>query len=814
MRIATVLCSLVIASFARVAPSNAEGGWPTDPLTRLVVCNAPGAQTSPALLEDGRRGAFVVWGDRRDGPADLYGQHFLANGRIDPRWTPNGKPLVTLPGAQYQPLLVHDGGRGLLVIFGDSRYGDADLFATHLLADGSRDPVWPDTCVKVCSAIGQQQHWKATSDGRGGAFVVWDDYRASVPIDSETTRFRSQIRLQHLLADGRRDPLWPSDGLRCTSSDSMQIGPRLERDGSTGVYVTWGEFRFDPNDQVLFAQHVQADGTLAPGWPSEGARLDPGDDQQSFNQGMVPAGGDGVIVVWTAGVTGDFGFRQTVHARRLVSGGFDPAWPTDPVDLSRGGLFRTLGGSASDGAGGAFVSLQSSQSADVFDVRVTHVLATGEADPRWPGEGLTCAPLTNSHLQWDPRIISDGNGGALVVWDDLKYGGTWELVVQHLLGEGLVDGEWQESGRSLGIVTGLDSLSFPRPFPLMVTDGDGGAVISWMDITAETGADIEAKRIERFGWLGDPAPELAGVADSGPDQGGFAQLQWLPSVLETQPAAGVTTYRIERMLTSNPSHARDAGLPTWVALDSVVAGRSPQYSLVVSTSHDSSSADSSADLFRIVAVGAHGAWWATDATAVHSLDNLAPAAPSQLTATHVSGAAHLRWNANTEPDLAGYVIYRSTTPEAAIGPSQRIATLTQAQFDDVADTLQYYAVVARDIHDNESPGTWLKPRVLDGGAPPPPLPSVVALAPPVPNPARFVAELTADLPAAANVRLEVFDTHGRHVRGLFSGSHAAGQMHVAWDLRDDAGRIVPAGLYLIRYQSGGTTRTRRLTVLD
>ncbi|MCC6348811.1 MAG: hypothetical protein IT347_04360 [Candidatus Eisenbacteria bacterium] len=86
-------------------------------------------------------------------------------------------------------------------------------------------------------------------------------------------------------------------------------------------------------------------------------------------------------------------------------------------------------------------------------------------------------------------------------------------------------------------------------------------------------------------------------------------------------------------------------------------------------------------------------------------------------------------------------------------------------------------------------------------------------APAAPNPARDVTRFAAVLPAAAEVRLEIFDAAGRRVRRLAGGEFAAGAHEFAWDLRDDAGAPVPAGLYLARFGAGGATRVRRVVAL-
>ena len=81
---------------------------------------------------------------------------------------------------------------------------------------------------------------------------------------------------------------------------------------------------------------------------------------------------------------------------------------------------------------------------------------------------------------------------------------------------------------------------------------------------------------------------------------------------------------------------------------------------------------------------------------------------------------------------------------------------------------------------------------------------------PSPNPSRGEATLRLRLPAAALVRIELFDVGGRHVRALADATLGAGEHALAWDGRDDAGHAVPGGLYLARLDAGGKALVRRI----
>lgn len=92
--------------------------------------------------------------------------------------------------------------------------------------------------------------------------------------------------------------------------------------------------------------------------------------------------------------------------------------------------------------------------------------------------------------------------------------------------------------------------------------------------------------------------------------------------------------------------------------------------------------------------------------------------------------------------------------------------------------------------------------------------AALALAPPSPNPASGRTRLAYTLSrASSRVKLSVHGVDGRSVRVLAEGPAGAGRHEATWDLRDDAGRTVRAGLYFARLESDGTVRNQRVAVL-
>jgi IPT/TIG domain-containing protein/flagellar hook capping protein FlgD len=79
-----------------------------------------------------------------------------------------------------------------------------------------------------------------------------------------------------------------------------------------------------------------------------------------------------------------------------------------------------------------------------------------------------------------------------------------------------------------------------------------------------------------------------------------------------------------------------------------------------------------------------------------------------------------------------------------------------------------------------------------------------------PNPFRARTAIDFELPRSARVRLAIYDLVGRAVRTLVDERLSAGVHQVTWDARDNSGRSVSSGIYLLRFEAEGRILTRRL----
>ncbi len=140
----------------------------------------------------------------------------------------------------------------------------------------------------------------------------------------------------------------------------------------------------------------------------------------------------------------------------------------------------------SDGVGGAIVAWEDNRSGswNIYAQRVS-----GSGAVQWTADGV--AICTAARDQYSSQIISDGAGGAIVAWWDLRSGSSYDIYAQKVNASGSV--QWTADGVTLCAAT-LDQC-----YPTIASDGWEGASITWYD-NRNGNNDIYALRIDANGF--------------------------------------------------------------------------------------------------------------------------------------------------------------------------------------------------------------------------------------------------------------------------------------------------------------------------
>ncbi len=82
-----------------------------------------------------------------------------------------------------------------------------------------------------------------------------------------------------------------------------------------------------------------------------------------------------------------------------------------------------------------------------------------------------------------------------------------------------------------------------------------------------------------------------------------------------------------------------------------------------------------------------------------------------------------------------------------------------------------------------------------------------------PNPFREHTNISYSLSKPTQVELSVYDASGRFVRCLVQGMQNAGEYESAWDGKNDSGKRLAAGVYFVRFKTGGSEKVEKAVLI-
>ncbi|MCD4750462.1 MAG: hypothetical protein K8R59_13915 [Thermoanaerobaculales bacterium] len=396
-------------------------------------------------------------------------------------------PICTDPAPQatYPVAITTDGAGGAIVVWDDSRGSSTDIYAQWVDLEGVVR--WTLDGVVVCDEGSSQSHAVAVSDGAGGAIVVWRDRRAGDNYDIYAQRIDSAGALG-----------WPvgapsSDGIAICDLTGDQELPIAVSDGAGGAIITWEDER-DPG-WVIFAQRVNSDGELQ--WPTgapstAGAEVCTASGIQ-WDISMVGDGAGGALLAWEDG-RNNAETNFDIYAQRIDPDGAS-LWAVGGIAASRADLGETDPVIAGDGAGGAIVAWVDRRDLGTtkFDIRARLINSVG--GPDWPAnEVVVC---NHEYDQDMPEIVSDGEAGAIIAWRDIR-GQTstlYDVYAQRV--DAAAAALWIPNG--VAVVAAEDQQQSHK----MLSDGAHGAIITWSDQRNDS-ADVYAQLVTAAGEVGAP----------------------------------------------------------------------------------------------------------------------------------------------------------------------------------------------------------------------------------------------------------------------------------------------------------------------
>lgn len=380
-------------------------------------------------------------------------------------WSSNSREntaICTASGQQSFPQIVSDSAGGVIITWEDARNVHFDIYAQRIDAHGN--VLWTKDGVPICTAPENQSKPKIISDGTGGAIITWFDIRSG--------KSNSDIYAQHINAEGKL--LWTDNGMPICTEVNAQNSPCIATDGDGGAIIIWQDYRTNYAD--LYAQRINKNGELL--WTENGALVCGASGAQGAPV-AVDDGTGGVVVVW-------HDFRRSyadIYAQR-VDGSGKILWEKRGVALCTAlghESFPVLIGNGAEGAIIAWVDTRNGNN-DIFAQQVD-----GNGTVQWLENGIpVCTASGNQNY---PVITSNGAGGAILAWWDMRIG-EFNIYTQHIDLTG--NASWIIDGLAVCAETGIQNCVY------IVGDGAGGATLTWNDNRASM-FDIYTQRIDPKG---------------------------------------------------------------------------------------------------------------------------------------------------------------------------------------------------------------------------------------------------------------------------------------------------------------------------
>ncbi|NVM00774.1 MAG: hypothetical protein HWN67_00440 [Candidatus Helarchaeota archaeon] len=255
-----------------------------------------------------------------------------------------------------------------------------------------------------------------------------------------------------------------------------------------GAIIVWQDNRSGNWD--IYAQRIYSNGFIqTANWETNGIVICNASNNQT-NPQLIPDGSGGAIIVWQddrIGIT-----ESDIYAQRINETG-NIEWIPNGIVICNASDYQKNPQIVSNSSGGAIIAWCDNRS-NSEDIYVQYIDANGQT--QWLSNGTVIC--NSSGNQNNIKICTDGNGGAIIVWEDLR-GGNKDIYAQLINNTGIT--EWDNNGT---IVCNNDS---NQQSIQVISDQNQGCIIVWEDMR-NINSDIFAQKLNQ---MGDAQWELNGT---------------------------------------------------------------------------------------------------------------------------------------------------------------------------------------------------------------------------------------------------------------------------------------------------------------
>jgi hypothetical protein len=410
----------------------------------------------------------------------------------------------------------------------------------------------------------------------------------------------------------------------------------------------------------------------------------------------------------------------------------------------------------------------------------------------------------------NPQIVSDGAGGAIVTWDDNRSGSS-DVYAQRVNASGAV--QWMVGGVALCTATG------GQDYPTIVSDGAGGAIVTWEDYRSGNG-DIYAQRVNASGAVQWTMDGVALCARTG--------IQAFPKITSDGTGGAIVSWEDARMGWEDiyAQRVNAAGAVQWTINGVALCTAQHHQAYVEIVSDDAGGAivtwwdgrsegDTPWDIY-VQRVNASGAvQWTADGVALCTATG--DQQPPEISADGAGGAIVAWWDGRSGDE--GIYAQRVNGSGAAQWITNGVfvcATGSQWSAPTITSSGAGGAIVT--WQDERSGNGDIYAQRLNGAggitdADVPKASETGYLSQNYPNPFNPTTRITFWISVPEHVSLRIYDASGRLMQVLMDEERQTGRYEASWGGRDGEGKAVTSGIYFCRLDAGSFTQTRKMVLL-
>ncbi len=377
-------------------------------------------------------------------------------------------PVCVMSSSQQDQRIVTDGRGGAYIVWKDFRTDGltADIYAQRL--DAAGNPKWALNGVPVVQLPGIDENaFTLTEDGEGGAIVAWEDMR------------NANIDIYAQKIDSMGNMMWTANGVPVVTGIADQSGPKLIADGAGGAFIVWQDLQSGMWD--IYAQRVNTSGITL--WNAAGEAVCLAADNQ-INPRIETDGRGGAVIAWQDKRST---FDYDIYAQRIDGSGAS-LWASDGIAVCSVAGTQNNVKIRTDGIFGTILAWPDKRNGSDYDIYAQRLDSSGNA--LWSANGVAVCAAAGSQSAID--IASDNISGAILAWKDFRSGLYSHIYAQRIDLSGNM--KWVSNGKLISAGT-LSELN-----PNVIGDGAGGAILTWQD-SSGTVSDVLSQRVDSSGAL-------------------------------------------------------------------------------------------------------------------------------------------------------------------------------------------------------------------------------------------------------------------------------------------------------------------------